>query len=160
MRIRLCYMAAVICLLLAGCTNTQHATYAFDISKICGEFSASYNQLELRGEIALTEQDVYTIKISSPDELSGLLITFDDPIAISYGTLQRTYEKQQLDENGLIPLFAAAVQDASAGGGLLKQTDDGYTLSGSGYRFTMNTQYQPLTLELTGTLECRMRFDR
>ena len=100
MRIRLCYLAAVICLLLAGCTNTQHATYAFDISKICGEFSASYNQLELRGEIALTEQDVYTIKISSPDELSGLLITFDDPIAISYGTLQRTYEKHSLTKTG------------------------------------------------------------
>ena len=160
MRIRLCYLAAVICLLLAGCTNTQHATYAFDISKICGGFSASYNQLELKGEIALTKQDVYTIKISSPDELSGLLITFDNPIAISYGTLQRTYETKQLDENGLIPLFAAAVQDASAGGGLLEQTEAGYTLSGSGYCFTLDSQYKPLTLELSGTLECQMQFEQ
>lgn len=105
------------------------------VTDFSADFSAEYRETEIKGTITSTRQGVMDIKITSPDALSGLEVTYkNSEMLISLDSLECSADEAYLPESAFVQVMRSVMRGIADGRQTLSAENDGgkiYSLKAS-----------------------------
>ena len=110
-------------------TGCQKETEIKPQSVFSADFTLSYNEMQIKGEIEAYETQKVKIKVASPESLAGMSATAEnDNFEINYNGMSVSYTKDDLPEGAFFKLVLMSLDKIIDRDGLeFESTDGGYT---------------------------------
>lgn len=109
---KICSALCVIVMLftISGCAKDRKAENRL-VTDFTAEFSAEYKDMSLGGSITVAGQGIMNIKITSPETISGLEVTYkNSQILIALGTLECSADEAYLPQGSFPQLVNSVMQ--------------------------------------------------
>ena len=155
-----CIMAAIMIALLSGCAKQKEIVTVPVTEGLNCKFDATYNGIQLQGNLKISGNMHMVIEVQKPDALNGMKIEINgENMKVSYLGLTTDLSLSDSKQGAFAGLIVSALKSAAASVGVnAQQTDDGYVLSGScemgDYTLLLDKALHPLQIKMDSQNFC------